>query len=159
MWGSIHDGGGLRVAFNASDAVAKSGDDEEADEVKLVETVDLSELRGRIASWGAIDFLADAFLPQAQFLPNLDDLGYKSIVPSLRDFSLLGSNFSFNEDHNSIYLDDTFSFTREVFDDDDAAGVNDAIKYSRRAWEAESLSTVVTRKTLHLFRTFPVAIR
>ena len=44
------DGGGLRVVFDASDAVAKSGDDEEADEVEPPETVDLSELRGRIAS-------------------------------------------------------------------------------------------------------------
>lgn len=41
------DGGGLRVVFDASDAVAKSGDDEEADEVEPVDTVDLSELRGR----------------------------------------------------------------------------------------------------------------
>ncbi|KAF9643219.1 hypothetical protein BDM02DRAFT_3132570 [Thelephora ganbajun] len=39
------DGGGLRVVFDASDAVAKSGDDEEADEVEPVETVDLRELK------------------------------------------------------------------------------------------------------------------
>ena len=40
------DGEGLRVVFDASDAVAKSGDEEEADEVEPVDTVDLSELRG-----------------------------------------------------------------------------------------------------------------
>lgn len=41
------DGEGLRVVFDAGDALAKSGDDEEADEVEPVDTVDLSELRGR----------------------------------------------------------------------------------------------------------------
>ena len=33
--------------------------------------------------------------PQAQFLPNPDGLDYKPIVPSLRDFSFSGNNFSF----------------------------------------------------------------
>ena len=104
--------------FDASEAVAESGDDEEADEVEPVETVDLSELRGRISPWDILDLLADS-LSQAQFLPNLGDLDYKSIVPSLRDFSFSGSNFSFDEDHSSMYCDDTFTFTQEVFDDDD----------------------------------------
>jgi condensin complex subunit 2 len=57
------DGGGLRVVFDASDAVAKSGDDEEADEVEPAETVDLSELRGRVALRGILGSLTDAFLP------------------------------------------------------------------------------------------------
>ena len=125
------DGGGLRVVFDASDAVAKSGDDEEADEVEPPETVDLSELRGRIASWGTLNWLADAF-PPAQFFPNLDDLDYKSIAPSLRDFSFSGNSFSFDEDHNSMYRDDTFSYTQQVFDDEDEdAGVNDLVGYTQ----------------------------
>jgi len=128
------DGGGLRVVFDASDAVAKSGDDEEADEVEPPETVDLSELRGRIASWGTLNLLADAFLPQAQFFPNLDDLDYKSIVPSLRDFSFSGSGFSFDEDHNSMYRDDTFSSNQQAFDDEDEdAGVNDPVGYTQES--------------------------
>jgi len=55
------DGGGLRVVFDASDAVAKSGDDEEADEVEPVETVNLSDLRGGIVSRSIVNSPADAF--------------------------------------------------------------------------------------------------
>ena len=70
-------------------------------------------------------------LPRAQFLPNLDELNHKSIAPSLRDFSFSGNNFSFDEDHNSMYRDDTLAYTQEDFDDDDDAGVNDPIGYTQ----------------------------
>lgn len=79
-----------------------------------------------------LNFLAYVFLPQAQFLPNLDGLDYKSIVPSLRDFSFSSNNFSFDEDSNSMYRDDTFAFTQPEFDDDDDnAGGSDPIGYTQ----------------------------
>jgi len=70
-------------------------------------------------------------LPQAQFLPNLDDLDYKAIVPSLRDFSFSSKTFSFDEDHNSMYRDDTFAFTQEEDFGDDDAGVDDPVGYTQ----------------------------
>ena len=54
--------GRLMVVFGASDAVAKSGDDE-TDEVEPVETVHFSELRGRISLWCIRNSLADPFVP------------------------------------------------------------------------------------------------
>ena len=74
--------------------------------------------------------MTDAFFPSAQFFPNLDDLDYKSITPSLRDFSFSGSGFSFDDDHNSMYRDDTFAYTQEDYDDDDA-GDNDQAGYTQ----------------------------
>ena len=68
--------------FDASDGVTKSGDDEEADEIEPVETVDLGELRGRVTSWGLLSLLTDVLLPRVQSLPSLDDLDYKVIVPT-----------------------------------------------------------------------------
>ena len=50
------------IVFGASDAVAKSGDDE-TDEVEPVETVHFSELRGRISLWYIRNSLADPFVP------------------------------------------------------------------------------------------------
>ena len=49
----------LRVALDASDAVAKSGDDEEVDEVEPVDTVGLSGLRGSIYTWPTTSSLTD----------------------------------------------------------------------------------------------------
>ena len=74
------------------------------------------------------------FFFEAQFLPNLDDLDYKSIVPSLRDFSFSGNSFSFEDDHNSMYRDDSFAYTQENYDDDDA-GDNDPIGYTQENME------------------------
>lgn len=76
--------------------------------------------------------MADRFLLQAQFLPNLDDLDHKSIVPSLRDFSFSGNNFSFDENHDSMYRDDTFNYTQEDFDGNDP-GANDPIGYTQES--------------------------
>ena len=57
------DGGGLRVVFDVSDAVAKSGGDEEADRAEPVETIDLGEPRGRIPLRCPVGPLADALVP------------------------------------------------------------------------------------------------
>ena len=74
--------------------------------------------------------MTNIHLPLAQFLPNLDDLDYKSIVPSLRDFLFSAGNFSFNEDPNSLYRDDTFASTQDNFEDDDAED-NDPIEHTQ----------------------------
>ena len=49
--------------FGASDAVAKSGSDERADDVEPAETVHFSELRSRISLRYILDSLADPFVP------------------------------------------------------------------------------------------------
>ena len=137
------DGGGLRVVFDASDAVAKSGDDEEADEVEPVDTIDLSELRGKTFWVSEVRSFADGSDPQAQFLPNLDDLDNRSIVPSLRDFSFSGNSFSFDEDNNDMYRDDTF--TQGGFDDGDA-GDDDPIEYTQDAGAGAPLDSGDTQE-------------
>ena len=68
--------------------------------------------------------------PLAQFLPNFDQLDHKSIVPSLRDFSFSGDNFSFGEDPNSLYQDDTFASTQGYFEGNDG-GDDDPIGYTQ----------------------------
>jgi condensin complex subunit 2 len=74
--------------------------------------------------------LIDSSIFQVQFLPGLDDLDYKSIAPSLREFSFSGNNFSFDDDHNSLYRDDTFAPTQEDVDDD-GDGDTDPVGYTQ----------------------------
>ena len=49
--------------FDASDAAAKSGDDEEVDESGTVGTIGLSELRGRISLWRPLSSFTDGRFP------------------------------------------------------------------------------------------------
>ena len=114
-------------------------------------------LRGRITSRDVLNSLADVlFLPQAQFLPNLNGLDCKSIFRSLRDFSFSGNNLSFNEGHSSMYRDDTFALPKKCLTTTATTtrGLMIQSDTPRRVWEAEMLSTVVTCRTLHRFRLF-----
>ena len=56
----------LMVAFDVSDAVANSGDCEEADCVGPAEAADLSGLGGMIALWCIFSSFTDAFVPSVR---------------------------------------------------------------------------------------------
>ena len=121
----------LRVAFGASDAVAKSGNDERADDVELVETLhfiedpcDASSIR-----WPILLFLSSV---SSQPRRPGQQVGH----PSLRDFSFSANNMS---------QDDTFPHTQDKYDDD--ARITTWPDTNKKTREAECLSIVTTHRT------------
>lgn len=92
--------GGMRIVFDASDAMGKGDDEGEAEPEEPEDEIDLSNLR-------------------SQFLPNLETLEDKAICHSLADFSFAKGAFAFDE---SLFARDD---SRDDDDDDNGDLGND----------------------------------